>query len=211
MRWLKVFFLCFLCLFSLTSCSSYNDSNTLWIPIDDLSWGMEKEELIILLEDKGIDLQEEKGTVPNRYILSKIYTCWGVKGTVKIDFKSFSGNDTAFLTSFVFYPEEFEEKVLIKNLTRAFDVDGTIPPDNLIQGLQWDSKMTLSDISDKVVKEKREVLIESIWINIPFHETSEEMLRPLVTARYTPSESNNSSSIYLSGERAAVAALAEEN
>ncbi len=212
MRRLKISFLLFLCLAGLTACSRSNDTDNLWLPIKGLSWGMDKEKVTSLLEGNGVTLQQEKGTVPNRYILSRVQTCWGFKGTVKLDFKSFSEGGTAYLTAFGFYPEEAEEGTLLKKLSKAFGVESSAPPGNAAKGLQWESKAALSDIPDKDVRQRAKDLIEVIWGNIPFKETASEMSRPLVTAQYTPSEQANiTSSIYLSGERASVAVFAKDD
>jgi hypothetical protein len=177
----------------------------------DLSWGMEKEDVTSLLEEDGITLLQEKGTVPNRYILSEARTCWGFEGTIKLDFKSFTEEGDSYLTAFGFYPEEAKEDVLLKELSKAFGVESSNPPGTATKGLQWESKVTLSDISDKAVRQRAEDLIEKIWGNIPFHETTVEMSRPLVAAQYTPPEQAGLNSlIYLNGERAAVAVLANE-
>jgi hypothetical protein len=176
-----------------------------------LSWGMEKEEVTSLLEEDGITLLQEKGTVPNRYILSEARTCWGFEGTVKLDFKSFTEEGDAYLTAFAFYPEETDEDILFKELSKAFGVEGSDPPGNTKIGLQWENELTLLDIPDKVVRQRAEDLMEIIWGNIPFNETTIQMSRPLVTAQYSPPEQANlNSRIYLNGERAAVAVLAKE-
>ncbi|SHL75536.1 hypothetical protein SAMN02745136_05627 [Anaerocolumna jejuensis DSM 15929] len=211
MRRLKISCLLFLCLACLTACSRSNETDNLWLPIKGLSWGMDKEKVTSLLEGNGVTLQQEKGTVPNRYILSKVQTCWGFKGTVKLDFKSFSEGGTAYLTAFGFYPEEAEEYTLSKKLSKAFGVESS-SPGNAAKDLQWESKATLSDIADKDVRQRARDLIEVIWGNIPFKETTSEMSRPLVTAQYTPSEQANiKSSIYLRGERASVAVFAKDD
>lgn len=211
MRCLKIFFLLFLCLTCLTSCGSHYDAEALWLPIKGLSWGMEKEKAISLLEERGVTLQQEKGTVPNRYVLSKMQVCWGFKGTVKLDFMGFSEEGDTYLTAFGFYPEGVEEGILLKELSKAFGVEGTNPPGIAAKGMQWESEGTLSDIPDKAVRKRAEDLIEKNWGNTPFHEATAEMSRPLVTAQYKPSEQTGlKSSLYLNGERAAVAAFAEE-
>lgn len=212
MRRLKIFVLSLLCLSALTACSRHNDADSLWLPMKGLTWGMEKEEVTSLLEGKGVTLQQEEGTVPNRYVLGEMQTCWGLKGTVKLDFKSFSEESGAYLTAFEFYPEEAKEDILLKKLSKAFGAEGSNLPGIGTTGLQWDSKWTLSDIPDKSVRQRAEDLIEKIWGNISFHETTAEMSRPLVTARYSPSEQAGiKGSISLSGEYAAVAVFAEEN
>lgn len=210
MRYFKILFLCFICLSSLTSCSRHDKMNTTWLPIDYISWGMEKKDIISLLEKKNINLLEENGTVPNRYVLSKLQTCWGFKGTLKLDLKSFPNDDNAYLTSLEFYPEKSEEEIIIKKLNKVFGVERTKSFDNATKGLQWESQMTLSDISDEKLKKKTESLLARIWNNAPLNETSAEMSRPIVIARFISSESNiTTSSIYLNGERAAMPVLAE--
>jgi hypothetical protein len=176
-----------------------------------LSWGMEKETVISSLEGIGVTLLQEKGTVPNRYVLSEKRTCWGFVGTVKLDFKSFTEEEDAYLTAFAFYPEETDEDILFKELSKAFGVEGSDPPGNTKIGLQWENELTLLDIPDKVVRQRAEDLMEIIWGNIPFNETTIQMSRPLVTAQYSPPDQVNlNSRIYLNGERAAVAVLAKE-
>ena len=145
-------------------------------------------------------------------MLSEVQTCWGFKGTVKLDFKSFSDGGTAYLTAFGFYPEEAEEDVLLKELSKAFGVEGSNPPGNATKGLQWESKATLSNIPEKDVRQRAEDLIEKIWDNILYHETKVEMSRPLVTAQYTPPEQEGvKGRIFLSGERATVSVFAKDD
>lgn len=209
---LKIFILLFLCLTSMTSCIKRNDTDNLWLPMKGLSWGMEKEKAISLLEGNRITLKQEKGTVPNRYVLNEAQTCWSFKGTVKLDFKSFSDGGTAYLTAFKFYPEEFKEDILSKKLSKSFGVESSNPPGYAAKGLYWESKMNLSDIPNKDTKQRAENLIEKIWGNVPFHETKVEMSRPLVTAQYTPPEQDDlKGNIYLNGERAALAVFAKDD
>ncbi len=211
MRCIRIISLLLLCLTFLTSCNNHDDKDALWIPINGISWGMEKGKVESLLKDSGVVLNQENGTVPNRYILSEAQTCWGFIGIVKLDFKSFTKDGDAYLTAFSFYPKEADEDAFLKELSDAFGVKSSNSPGNKTENLQWESKTAITDISDKDVRQRAKDLTEMIWGNTPFKETVTEISRPLVTAQYTPMEQGDSkSSIYLSGEHAALAAIAKD-